>query len=87
MNYYYAPSFLRQLKKLDPAIQAEAIEKISLFKTGDYGRQLKVHKLSGWLNDRYSFSVDYRVRIVFTYVHKRKGILFVAIGDHDVYKN
>ena len=87
MIYYYAPVFLKQLKKLDSALQTEAIEKIELFKTRIYARQLKVHKLKGWLNNRYSFSVNYQFRIVFTYVHKTKSILFVAIGDHDVYKS
>ena len=83
----FKPSFLRELKKLEPALQDEAREKIELFKNPAKHAALRVHKLKGRMTGRMSFSVNYRYRIVFKYTDtsKREGVL-LAIGDHDVYR-
>ncbi len=81
----YKPSFVRQLKKLERALQMEALEKIEMFKDTDTHDKLAVHKLKGSLLGFLSFSVNYRYRIVFEYIDK-KTAGFVAIGDHDIYK-
>jgi len=86
MEIFYAPAFIRQLKSLDPELQKEVIEKIELLKKIKNHKQLKVHKLKGRLSGRYSFSINYKTRIVFSYILKKKAIL-LAVGDHDVYKN
>lgn len=86
MKVFYSPTFLRQLETLEPALQEEAIEKIEIFKNPANHRRLKVHKLKGPLAGRYSFSVNYRIRIVFSYVSGRKAVLLTAIGDHNIYK-
>lgn len=84
MNVYFLPIFMRQFNKLDPALQNEIVEKIELFKDKNNHRQLKVHGLHGRLTGRYSFSVNYKTRIVFSYLSKKEVVLF-AIGDHEVY--
>ena len=81
----YKPSFVRQFKKLEPILQEEVLNKISLFKKSNNHEQLKVHKLHGNLSNYFAFSVDYRIRIVFSWVSKTEVVLRV-IGDHDVYK-
>ena len=86
MEIFYAPAFIRQLKSLDPELQKEVIEKIELLKKIKNHKQLKVYKLKGRLSGRYSFSINYKTRIVFSYILKKKAIL-LAVGDHDVYKN
>ena len=88
MEVVYTPSFLRQLKALPPELKEEALEKIELFRDITNHKQLKVHKLSGRLKGRFSFSVNYKTRIIFKYLKiKPKEALLTAIGDHDVYKN
>ncbi len=82
----YTPAFSRQFKKLEDALAQEVVEKIDLFKDLKNHDILKVHKLNGRLKDRYSFSVNYKIRIVFHYVSKTQVIL-VAVGDHEVYNN
>ena len=72
------------MRDLDPALQEETIEKIGLFKNQDNHRALRVHKLHGPLGGRYSFSINYKTRIVFEYVSKTE-IALLAIGDHDIY--
>lgn len=85
MEIKYKPSFLRDFKRLPVEIQEEAKERIVSFTNTSNHKKLKVHKLKGKLKDYYSFSVTYSHRIVFQYETK-KSIVFIAIGDHDVYK-
>jgi len=84
MNVLYKPTFLRQLKKLPPKLQEEAKEKIILFKDIKNHPALRVHKLHGPLQDRHSFSVNFRYRIVFKFTNEDTAVL-LSIGDHVVY--
>ena len=84
MEIKYKPIFIRQFNGLDLALQEEVIEKIKLFRDKEHHKLLKAHKLHGPLAGRYSFSVNYKTRIVFSYVNK-KEIVLLAIGDHAVY--
>ena len=85
MEIRYKPSFLRDFKRLPIAIQIEAKERITEFKNVENHQKLKVHKLKGKLKNFYSFSITYSHRIVFSYETK-EIIVFLAVGDHDVYK-
>lgn len=85
MKISFKPIFIRQLNKLEQSLQEEAIEKIELLKTPRNHKQLKVHKLKGPLQGRFSFSVNYKIRIIFSYLSKKEVVL-LAIGDHDIYK-
>lgn len=85
MKVYYKPSFVRQLNRLDLALQKEAISKIELFKDKKNHKLLEVHKLKGRLTGFYSFSVNYRDRIIFQY-ESRNEVVLLAIGNHDIYK-
>ena len=85
MEIIYLPSFIRQFSRLEKNLQSEVIEKIEFFRNDPKSRQLKAHKLKGRLRGRYSFSVNYKTRIVFTYTAK-KEVALLSVGDHDVYK-
>ncbi len=79
------PQFKRMFKKLESNLKEEAFDKIVQFKDPENHKKLKIHKLKGVHKNRYSFSVNYRIRIVFAYTNKHSVIL-TAIGSHDVYK-
>ena len=81
----YKPSFIREWKKLPKDFQQEIYEKIEELKNKENHLRLKVHKLHGQLQYRYSFSIDYRTRIVFEYLDN-STIVLLAIGDHDLYQ-
>jgi len=81
----YKPSFVREFKKLPSELQAEALERIELFKNTSNHQKLKVHKLKGKLQKFHSFSVTYSHRVVFAYEFKEVAVL-LAIGDHAVYR-
>ena len=86
MELAYSPNFLKNLKKLPPSLQDEAIEKMELLKVIANHKRLKVHKLMGRLSAQYSFSVNHKTRILFVYLPTRpKTAYLTAIGDHDVY--
>jgi len=86
MDVNFKPTFVKKFKNLDADLQEEILEKIELFRDTNNHQQLKVHKRSGPLKDRYSFSVNYKTRVVFEYISKKEVVL-LAIGDHNVYKN
>ena len=84
MKIVYIPVFIRQIAKLEAGFQEEMMDKIQLLKDVKNHHYLKVHKLHGRLANRYSFSVNYKTHIVFTYISKQE-IALLAIGDHTVY--
>lgn len=85
ISVLYKPSFVRQYQKLEPELQKEIKEKIEQFKDRDNHKRLEVHKLSGKLEGRHSFSVNYKYRIVFRWKDNNTAVL-LAVGDHDVYE-
>ena len=80
----YKPSFIRQFDDLPKLLQDEVLETIDIFSHDPQSPSLRVHKLKGRLRGFWSFSVNYRYRIVFFYERKNKAVL-VMVGDHSVY--
>ncbi len=85
MEVSFTPQFRRQFKKLPHALQEEVLEKIALFKEIQQHPQLHVHTLQGKLAGRWSFSVNYRFRIVFTWEVPDVSAIFLTVGDHSIY--
>lgn len=85
LTILYKPKFIRKFEALEKLIQEEVLEKIELFKDIRNHKSLKVHKLHGHLRNYYSFSVNFKYRIVFEYISK-KEVGLLSIGDHDEYK-
>lgn len=84
LKIIYAPTFIRRYEKLESELQAEVLIKLNLFQDKDNHKSLNVHKLHGHFSDRYSFSVNYRIRIIFRYLSKSE-VAILTVGDHDVY--
>ena len=85
MRVSYKPSFLRDFKRLPKGLQEEVREKIELLKEIRNHKLLRVHKLKGKLKGFCSFSVNYKVRIIFMYISKTE-IALMTIGDHVIYQ-
>ena len=85
LRIVYTPSFVRKCDALPPDLQDEVKERIALFRKNPRHPSLHTHKLKGRLRGRWSFRVNYVVRIVFRYDDK-ETVALLAIGDHDVYK-
>jgi mRNA-degrading endonuclease YafQ of YafQ-DinJ toxin-antitoxin module len=76
--------FARQFRKLDNHLKDEVVEKLELLKDPTNHHALKVHKLNGRLTNKYSFSVNYKVRVVFSYPVPTE-IFLLLVGSHVVY--
>ncbi len=85
MQINYTVKFIKQYNKFDFEFKREIREKIELFKNIENHKQLKVHKLHDRLKNKLSFSVSYKIRIVFKYVSKQE-VVFLTVGSHDIYK-
>lgn len=81
----FKSSFLKRLKQLEANVFELAVKKIELIKNQANHKSLKVHKLHGALSEWHSFSVNYKIRIIFRFEGKR--IILLGIDDHDIYKN
>lgn len=80
----FSPKFLKTVKKLKPNLQQEIIERVNLLKNESNHEVLRVHKLKGRLKGRYSFSVDYKNRIVFNHLDDNT-IYLLNFGGHEIY--
>lgn len=85
MKLIFVPSFVKQLKKLEPALQNEVVEKLELLQYDKNYKTLRLHKLNGRLKDRWSFSVNYKYRVLFQKLSK-DTILILAVGSHSIYE-
>lgn len=86
MDVAYTPQFRRQFRKLSEPLQEETLEKIATFANPKNHARLKVHKLHGPWKGTYSFSVNYRFRIIFEWEKEGKSAILLAIGDHSIYE-
>ena len=81
----FYPSFIKSYKKKiknNSTLNIKFIEKLEIFKINPYDSRLRTHKLSGDLKELYSFSVDYDIRIIFSFYSDNK-VIFEDIGSHD----
>ncbi len=85
MEVIYTTKFLKLYKKIPTKIKILAEKKENIFRSNNTDPRLKTHGLTGELDGRLSFSVNYQYRIVFKYGDDG-NIYFLAIGTHDIYK-
>jgi mRNA-degrading endonuclease YafQ of YafQ-DinJ toxin-antitoxin module len=57
-------------------------DRVEIFQQDPSDPRLKTHQLSGQLEGLWSFSIDYDVRVVFSFVESDRA-LFIDIGTHD----
>ncbi|MCC3571391.1 MAG: type II toxin-antitoxin system YafQ family toxin [Microcoleus sp. PH2017_40_RAT_O_B] len=85
MEVSFSSSFKRAFKKRikgNADLEARFWQKLELFTIDPFDPTLKTHKLSGKLNDFWSFTVDYDERVLFYFTEDGKTV-FVDIGSHD----
>jgi mRNA-degrading endonuclease YafQ of YafQ-DinJ toxin-antitoxin module len=84
----YSSSFIKAYKKLIklyPEINDKFWERVNIFQSNPFNPILKTHKLSGKLNNLWSFSIDFSIRIIFIFDND-EVVTFIDIGTHeDVY--
>jgi len=86
MEIIYTPRFIRRYKKLPREAREAARRNEKIFRTDPFSPSLKTHKLSGGLKNFWSFSIDYRYRIIFEFSTQEDVVYFHTVGTHDIYK-
>lgn len=86
VKIYYSPKFASQYKKLPREVKLKGRKKERLFLINPFDPRLKTHKLAGSLADYWSFSIDYKYRVIFKFIEKQT-VRFHLVGTHDIYKN
>ncbi len=81
----FKPSFIKQTKHLEKNLLALLYKKMELLKDSQNHRVLKIHKLHGPLRGFYSFSLNYKTRVIFEFISQNE-IVLVAMGGHEIYK-
>ncbi|MBI2589717.1 type II toxin-antitoxin system RelE/ParE family toxin [Candidatus Berkelbacteria bacterium] len=79
------PDFEKAFRRLPVRIQRLATKKTSWFRDNAHDSRLKTHKLSGQLNEHWSFSVNREYRILFEFTSNTTA-LFHSIGTHAIYR-
>ena len=80
----FSSSFLRAYKKSikgKPELEKVFLEKLNFFIENPFNPQLKTHKLSGKLENIWSFSITYEIRVTFSFVRSDLA-LFENFGTH-----
>jgi len=80
----FSSSFKRAFKKSvtgNASWETKFWERVELFKNNPFDPKLRTHKLSGKLKDLWSFSIEYDVRVIFSFAEQDK-VIFVDIGSH-----
>lgn len=81
----FSSSFKRAFKKRikgNVDLEAKFWQKLEKFTIDPFDQSLRTHKLSGKLNELWSFSVDYDERVLFYFTDDGNAV-FVDIGSHD----
>jgi mRNA-degrading endonuclease YafQ of YafQ-DinJ toxin-antitoxin module len=57
-------------------------DRVAVFQTNPFDPRLRTHRLAGRLQGLWSFSVDYDVRVIFSFIEPNQA-LFVDLGTHE----
>lgn len=85
MKIFYTKKFEREYKKINIEIKKRFELTEKTFRKNPFDKKLKTHKLSGDLSDFWSYSLDFKNRVIFE-ILKEDEIIFHSIGNHDIYK-
>lgn len=85
MRIQFTKQFIKMTSSLPEDLRTDVYEKVELFRDLEHHGMLKVYELKGNLHELWSFSVNYKTRIVFE--RTSEGVILLAVGDHDIYRS
>jgi addiction module RelE/StbE family toxin len=80
----FSSSFKRAFKKSvagNAGLETSFWELVETFKNNPFDPKLRTHKLSGKLKDLWSFSIEYDLRVIFSFAGQGK-VIFIDVGSH-----
>lgn len=81
----FTTAFVRSLKHCvgkNPARRKRFEKALATFIEDPYAEALRTHKLSGKLKERWSFTVEYYLRVILRFLDNGNAV-FEEIGGHD----
>ncbi len=81
----FSSSFKRAFKKRIEGrkpLEDKFWKRVEMFKNDPHDARLRTHKLSGDLQEFWSFCIEYDVRVVFQFATPNRAV-FTEIGSHD----
>lgn len=82
----YSTKYIRSFRKLPGSVQQKARQKEIIFGRDPFNPQLKTHKLHGKLQEYWGYSVDFKYRVIFSFLNGGE-VLFFDIGPHPIYQS
>ena len=83
---HVSSDFKKSFRKFPIFIQDLAIRKDQWFRDDAFDARLKTHKLKGFLEGYWSYSINYQYRILFRFINSSE-VIYYDIGTHDIYKD
>lgn len=80
MTIAYSKNFVKQAKKLDPALRRKILERLTIFSNNPLHTTLRNHQLKGKYKDYRSIDITGDVRAL--YLQKEDEAIFDAVGTH-----
>lgn len=77
----FRKAFKRKIRR-NKALETRFRERVAIFQNDPHDPRLRTHKLSESMKDLWSFSIDYDMRVLFSFVSPNRA-LFVDIGTHE----
>ena len=81
----FSASFQRAFKKRIAGrkdLEQKFWRRVEIFTANPHDPRLRTHKLSGELREQWSFTIEYDVRVVFSFLPNSRAV-FEDIGSHD----
>lgn len=72
---------LQFIKKKDKKLYKKIVKQLDLFEQDPKHKSLRLHKLTGEVENTWSISIDMSLRMV--YIEKEDSYYFIKIGTHD----
>jgi len=82
---YPTPRFKRSFRALPRTIQKRVAQREGLFGGNPFDPRLDTHQLKGRLKGLWSYSVDFRYRVLFRFIDG-DAVIYYDIGDHSIYR-
>ncbi|MFN5539428.1 MAG: type II toxin-antitoxin system YafQ family toxin [Candidatus Melainabacteria bacterium] len=86
MEVSFSSSFKKVFKRKIESTNIEEVfwRKLELFISNPFDERLRTHKLSGKLKDLWSFSIEFDIRVIFSFTKdKPKKAILIDIGSHN----
>lgn len=84
MKIIYSPEFVRRYQHLPESAKNKAKKQEKIFRKNPFDPKLKTHKLHGRMHGFWSFSIDFKYRIIFKF-EDSTIVKFYSVGGHSIY--